>query len=46
MYCDQDLDKLLENPNSRLLEQEEHGFQKGAHFAPLATGAKIKARPG
>ena len=24
--------------NSRLLVQEEHGFLKGAHYAPLATG--------
>ena len=38
--CDQALDKLSEKVNSRLLVQEEHGFQKGAHCAPLAAGAK------
>ena len=26
--------------NSRLLVQEEHGFQKGAQCDPLASGAK------
>ena len=31
--------------NSRLLVQEERGFQKGAQCAPLATEAK-KAWPG
>ena len=38
--------------NSRLLVQEEHGFQKGAQCAPLAAGAqkkpglsKVKDRP-
>ena len=40
--CDQDLDKLSEKLNSRLLIEEEHGFQKGAQYAPLATGAKKK----
>ena len=34
MSCDQDLDKLSEKLNSRLLVQEEHGFQKGAQCAP------------
>ena len=34
MSCDQVLDKLSEKLNSRLLVQEEHGFQKGAQFAP------------
>ena len=38
--CDQALDKLLEKLNSRLLVQEKHGFQKGAHCAPLASGAQ------
>ena len=38
--CDQALDKLSEKLNSRLLVQEEHGFQKGAQCAPLAAGAK------
>ena len=32
------LDKLSEKLNSRLLVQEEHGFQKGAQCAPLAIG--------
>ena len=40
--CDQALDKISENFNSRLLVQEEHGFQKGAHCAPLATGDQKK----
>ena len=31
---DQDLDKLSEKLNSRLLVQEELGFQKGAQGAP------------
>ena len=44
MSCDQDLDKLSEKLNSRLLVQEEHGVQKGggAQCAPLATGAPKK----
>ena len=33
--CDQTLDKLSEKVNSKLLVQEEHGFQKGAQCAPL-----------
>ena len=33
MSCDQDLDKLSEKLNSRLLVQEEHGIQKGAQCA-------------
>ena len=37
-------DKLSEKFNSRLLVQEEHGFQEGAQ-SPLATGAK-KPWPG
>ena len=40
MSYDQALDKLSEKLNSRLLVQEEHGFQKGAQCAPMATGAK------
>ena len=45
---DQALDKLSGKFNSRLLVQEEHGFQKGAHCASLATGdqKKKKALPG
>ena len=43
--CDQALDKLSEKLNNRVLVQEEHGFQKGAQCAALATGAK-KAWPG
>ena len=31
---DQALTKLSEKLNSRLLVQEEHGFQKGAQCAP------------
>ena len=42
MSWDQDLDKLLEKLSSKLLVQEEPGFQKGAQWAPLATGAKKK----
>ena len=38
MSCDQLFDKLSEKPNIWLLLQEEHGFQKGAQCAPLATG--------
>ena len=34
MSCDQALDKLSEIFNIRLLVQEEHGFQKGARYAP------------
>ena len=33
MSCDQALDKLSEKLNSKLLVQEEHGFQKGAQCA-------------
>ena len=40
--CDQDLDKLSEKFNSKLLIQDQHGLQKGAQFAPFATGAKKK----
>ena len=32
--CDKALDKLSEKLNSRLLVEEEHGFQKGAQCAP------------
>ena len=39
---DQNLDNLSEKLNSRLLVQEEHGFQKGAPCAPLATGDQKK----
>ena len=42
MSCDQALGKLSEKLNSRLLVQEEHGFQKGAQGAPLAAGAQKK----
>ena len=42
MSCDQGLDKLSEKLNSRVLVEEEHGFQKGAQCAPLATGAQKK----
>ena len=42
MSCDQALDKRSEKLNSRLLVQEEHGFQKGAQCAPLAAGAQKK----
>ena len=34
MSCDQALDKLSEKLYSRLLVQEEHGFQKGGHNVP------------
>ena len=40
MSCDQALDKLSEKLNSRLLVQEEHGFQKGGTMCPLAAGAQ------
>ena len=42
MSWDQALDKLSEKLNSKLLVQEEHGFQKGAHFAPGHRGSKKK----
>ena len=42
MSCDQDLDKLSEKLNSRLLVQEEQGFQKGGTMCPLATEAEKK----
>ena len=42
MSCDQDLDKLSEKLNSRLLGQEEHGFQKGAEYAPWPQEQKKK----
>ena len=44
MSCDPALDKLSEKLNSRLLVQEEHGFQKGegAQCAPMAAGAEKK----
>ena len=38
--CDQALDKLSEKLNSRLLVQEEHGFQKGAQCAPWSQELK------
>ena len=38
--CDQALNKLPEKLSSRLLVQEEQGFQKGAQCAPLAAGAQ------
>ena len=34
MSSDQDLDKLSEKLNSRLLVQAEHGFQNGGHNVP------------
>ena len=45
MSSDQVLAKLLEKLNSRLLVQEEHGFQKRAKMCPLAMGAP-KKKPG
>ena len=42
MSCDQALDKLSEKFKSQLLVQGEHGFQKGAHCAPLETGDQKK----
>ena len=39
MSSDLSLAKLLEKLNSRLLVQEEHGFQKRAITCPLAMGA-------
>ena len=44
MSCDQALDKLSEKLNSRMLVQEEHGFQKGGTICPppLAAGAQKK----
>ena len=42
MSWHQALDKLSEKLNSKLLVQEEHGFQKGAQCGPLATGAPKK----
>ena len=39
MSYDEALDKRSEKFNSRLLVQEEHGFQEGVQF-PLATGEK------
>ena len=39
--CDQALDKLSRKVNSKLMVQEEHGFQ-GAQCAPLATGTPKK----
>ena len=44
MSCDQDLDKLSEKLNSRLLEQEEHGFHKGGHNVP--PWPQDKKKPG
>ena len=44
MSYDQDLDKLSEKLNSRLLEQEEHGFQKGGHNVHPCL--RIKKKPG
>ena len=42
MSCDQAMDKLSEKFINRLLVQEEQGFQKGAHFAPLPQPQEIK----
>ena len=41
MASDQALEKLSEKL-SRVLVQEERGFQKGAQCAPLAAGAQKK----
>ena len=43
--CDQALDKLSEKLNSRLLVQEEHGFQKG-HNVPPGHRSSKKDWPG
>ena len=43
--CDPALDKVSEKLNSRLLVQEEHGFQKG-HNMPPGHRSKKKASPG
>ena len=45
MSCDQALDKLSEKLNSRLLVQEEHGFQKGGQCAPRLA-AEAQKMPG
>ena len=42
MSGDQPLDKLSETLKSKLLVQEEHGFQKGVQCAPLAAGDQKK----
>ena len=42
MSCNQTLDKLSEKFSSRLLVQEEHGFEKGAQCAPLGHGSSKK----
>ena len=43
MPCDQALDKLSEKLNSRVLVEEEHGYQRGHKVPPpLATGAAKK----
>ena len=42
---DQALNELSEKLNSRLLVQEEHGFQKG-HIVPLGHRRSKKAWPG
>ena len=44
MSCDQVLAKLSEKLYSRLLVQEEHGFQKGAQCAPWPQ--ELKKKPG
>ena len=38
--CDQAPDKLSEKLISRLLVQEQHGFQKGAQWAPWPQDKK------
>ena len=40
MSCDQTLDKLSEKLKSKLLVQEEHGFQKGHHVPPGRRSSK------
>ena len=43
MSCDQALGKLSEKPNSKLLVQKEHGFQKGHNVPP---GHRSSRKPG
>ena len=40
--CDQALDKLSEKLNSRLLVQEDHGFQRWSQCAPWPQEHKKK----
>ena len=43
MSVDEGLDKLSEKLNSRLLVQEEHGFERGHNVPP---GPRSKKKPG